>query len=454
MEITRRDQIRAELERVEAVLATTPAVDPARAITSEEFKARQRRVWDALDRAGFDAGFVFSDEHYNGDVPYLGGNTNITIEQVAGVVGPNGFHFIAGLEGGYVVEQLAPRAAAPVHKVEMLQLAGEDYPIDAERPEEVFEVACSKMPERIALLSPREVVPVMLIEFLRDVFGPESVVDAQEIYGQVKYEKSDAELALTRDASIIADAMMRAMLAVLKPGMRETQVAAWAYFVGRELGAEETGFDVMVTANTANRTLIGKALNRVIQPGDMVHLGVSPKRDGLTACVRRSVVALEPGQAMPAGRRYWLDVIKAAYQVGHEQFVVTARDNLPAYTIEKAIVDFLASKSDEVSRRVGRAVDLPNQKPYSCVHNSGYTECQEFFGAVTLASQEPLGEQIVSMLDVALRGCGSRWDEVVIPGMDYVVVENTFGKSGRCAECFNSLPEDCQSLVGSGLDDA
>ena len=453
MEITRGDQIRAELERVEAVLATTPAVDPARAITSEEFKARQRRVWDALDRAGFDAGFVFSDEHYNGDVPYLGGNTNITIEQVAGVVGPNGFHFIAGLEGGYVVEQLAPRAAAPVHKVEMLQLAGEDYPIDAERPEEVFEVACSKMPERIALLSPREVVPVMLIEFLRDVFGPESVLDAQEIYGQVKYEKSDAELALTRDASIIADAMMRAMLAVLKPGMRETQVAAWAYFVGRELGAEETGFDVMVTANTANRTLIGKALNRVIQPGDMVHLGVSPKRDGLTACVRRSVVALEPGQAMPAGRRYWLDVINAAYQVGHEQFVVTARDNLPAYTIEKAIVDFLASKSDEVSGRVGRAIDLPNQKPYSCVHNSGYTECQEFFGAVTLASQEPLGEQIVSMLDVALRGCGSRWDEVVIPGMDYVVVENTFGKSGRCAECFNSLPEDCQSLVGIGLDD-
>jgi len=453
MEMTRRDQIRSEFEKVEAVLAATPAVDLARAITPEEFKARQRRVWDALDQAGFDAGFVFSDEHYNGDVPYLGGNTNITIEQVAGVIGPNGFHFIAGLEGGYVVEQLAPRAAAPVYKVEMLQLAGEDYPIDAERPEEVFEAACGKMPDRIALLSPREVVPVMLVEFLRDVFGPESVLDAQEIYGQVKYEKSDAELALTRDASIIADAMMRAMLAVLKPGMRETQVAAWAYFVGRELGAEETGFDVMVTANTANRTLIGKALNRVIQPGDMVHLGVSPKRDGLTACVRRSVVALGPGQAMPAGHRYWLDVIKAAYQVGHEQFVVTAHDNLPAYTIEKAIVDFLASKSDEVSGRVGRAIDLPNQKPYSCVHNSGYTECQEFFGAVTLASQEPLGEQIVSMLDVALRGCGSRWDEVVIPGMDYVVVENTFGKSGRRAECFNSLPEDCQSLVGIGLDD-
>ena len=42
---------------------------------------------------------MFSDEHYNGDVPYLGGNTNITIEQMTGVIGPNGFHIIAGLEG-------------------------------------------------------------------------------------------------------------------------------------------------------------------------------------------------------------------------------------------------------------------------------------------------------------------------------------------------------------------
>jgi hypothetical protein len=127
------------------------------------------------------------------------------------------------------------------------------------------------------------------------------------------------------------------------------------------------------------------------------------------------------------------------------------RDNLPAYTIEKAIVDFLADKNDEVSRRVGHPVNLPDQKPYSCVHNAGYTECQEFFGAVTLASREPLGEQIVNMLDVALRGCGSRWDQVIIPGLDYVVVENTFGKYGRRAECFNALPEDCQLLVGSGL---
>ena len=452
MTSTRQTQRQEEFKKEQAVLAATPPVDPSRGITAGEFGTRQGKVWEALQQAGFDAGFVFSDEHYSGDVPYLGGNTNISIEQVAGVIGPDGFHFIAGLEGGYVVEQLAARASAPVHKVEMLQLAGEDYPIEADRPEEVFEAACGKIPQRIGLLSPREVVPVMLIEFLEQHFGRDSVVDAQEIYGRIKYEKSADEIALTRDATVIADAMVRAMMAVLKPGMLETQVAAWGDYVALELGGEQLGFDTMVTANTANRTLIGKALNRPIQAGDMVHLGASPKRDGLTACTRRSVVALAPGQPIPADHRYWLDLVQEAYGVGHEQFIVTAGDNLPGYTIEKAIVDFLASRSDEVSRRVGRPIDLPNQKPYSSVHNAGYTECQEFYGAITLASQDPLPERMVSMLDVALRGCGSYWDEIIIPGLDYVLVENTFAKSGPRVECLSSLPADCQPLVSSGLE--
>jgi Xaa-Pro aminopeptidase len=441
-------ELKKEMEKVAEVLEAAPPVDPTRSVSTEEFQLRQRKVWDALRRAGFDCGFVFSNEHYNGDVPYLGGNTNITIEQVAGVIGPNGFHIIAGLEGGYTVEQLSPRSGASVHKVEMLQLAGEDYPIDAERPEEVFAIACGKKPGRIALLSPREVVPVMLTEFLQAHFGKDCLTDAVELFAQIKYEKSDAEMALTKDATLISDTALRAMLAVLKPGMRETQLSAWGNFVAREMGSEELGFDIIVNANQSNRSIIGKALNRTIQPGDMVHLGVSAKRDGLAACVRRSVVALEPGQAMPPEHRYWLDLINAAYQVGHAQLTVTAEENLPAYTIEKAIVDFLDSQSAAVSRRIGRQIRLSDQKPYSCVHNAGYTECLEFYGAITLASQEPLGNQIVNMLDVALRGIGSRWDEVVIPDLEYVVVENTFGKYGRRAECLNTLPVDCQALVG------
>ena len=89
------------------------------------------------------------------------------------------------------------------------------------------------------------------------------------------------------------------LLAVLKPGMRETEVSAWGNFVARHLGAEEFGFDMVVNTGLANRSLIGKSLNNTIQTGDMVQLGIGPKRDGLASCVRRSVVMLEPGEKMP-----------------------------------------------------------------------------------------------------------------------------------------------------------
>jgi hypothetical protein len=52
------------------------------------------------------------------------------------------------------------------------------------------------------------------------------------------------------------------------------------------------------------------------------------------------------------------------------------------------------------------------------------------------------------MLDVALRGVGDRWDDVVIPGLDYVVVENTLGKFGPRVEVFNRVPVNVQALVG------
>ena len=101
----------------------------------------------------------------------------------------------------------------------------------------------------------------------------------------------------------------------------------------------------------------------------------------------------------------------------------------------------------------GRPIDLERLKPYTGTHNAGYTECQEFFGAITLDSEEPLGEQIVTMLDVALRGIGDRWNDVIIPGLDYIVVEDTLGKFGRTVEDFNrQIPRNAQPMVGNARD--
>jgi Xaa-Pro aminopeptidase len=438
-----------EAHIVSRILAQAPAIDKQKRVGRTEFEARQHKVIAALAEAGLDAAFVYSDEHYNGDVPYLAGNTNISIEPVAGVIGKNGFHVLAGLEGGYVAEQLGPRSGAPVHKVEMLKLADEDYPIDAERVEDVIEAAAGGKPRRIGLLTPRAVFPLGMYDFLVSYLGgPTGVIDAQEIYYKIKYEKSPLEMELIADASLICDEMIKAMLAVMKPGMLETQVAQWGYVVGQELGAEEMGFDVMVTAGEANRTLIGKALNRPILEGDVVHLGVAPKRDGLTSCERLSVVCTHDPSSITPEQHYWFDFVEEAYQVGLDAYRRVARESLPARLQEQALVDYFHSRQAEVERRIGKPVDLARQKPYTGTHNAGYTECQEFYGAITLGSEGPLGHRIVTMLDVAIRGFGSRWDDIVIPGLDYVVVERTLGKDGPDVEVLTRLPVNVQQWVG------
>ena len=437
-----------EARFVSQVLGRASTLDKTLRVESAEFRERQRKLIAALAEAQIDAAFVYSDEHYNGDVPYLAGNTNISIEPVAGVAGRNGFHVLAGLEGGYVAEQLAGRSGAPVHKVEMLKLADENYPIEAERVEDVIEEAAGGKPRTIGLLTPRAVFPLGIYEFLARYVGPSGrIVDAQELYYKIKYEKSTREMELTAQAGLICDAALEGMLGVLRPGLLESQVAAWGYAIAEELGAEEMGFDVMVTTGEANRTLIGKALNRPIGEGEVVHLGVAPKRDGLNACERLSVVCTRRPSGVSAEQRYWFEFVEEAYRVGLEAYRKVAREALPARLQEQALVDYFQSREAEVSARAGRKVDLARQKPYTGTHNSGYTECQEFYGAITLDSHEPLGQRIVTMLDVAIRGVGNRWDEVIIPGLDYVVVERTLGKDGPEVQVLTKLPENVQHLV-------
>lgn len=405
-------------------------------------------VQTALAENGFDVGLVFSDEHYCGDVPYLGGNTNITVEQVAGIVGKTGFHLVAGLEGGYAAEQLSPRSGAIIHKAEILQLADEKYPVAAESLDEIFKAANGgAMPQKLALLSPRQVIPAALVDNCTLLFGKENIFDAQELYWKIKYEKSPAEQALVKAASTIADAVMETLLKVLRKGLLETQVAAWGYFVARELGAEELGFDIMVGGGDANRTLIGKALNRKLQEGNYVHLGVGTRCDGLNACIRRSVILVPSPDQVTAEQKYFFNLVEGAYHTGYDAFCRIARENLPAKIQEQALVDYFAQHTEETSRRIEKKVDLVRLKPYTGTHNSGYTECQEFYGAITLDSESPLGNRIVTMLDVALRGIGEHWNDVRIPGFDYLVIENTLLKDGANVECTTKLPVSVQRFV-------
>ena len=439
--------------KVEKILARAPKVDKTLRVTMEEFKKRASDLYVKMGEAGLECALVYSDEHYHGDVPYLGGNMNLCIEPCAGLLGKNGFHLLAGLEGAYVSAQMGRRSGCAIHNAEFLKLADEEYPVEAEDIHDIIIDCCGRIPKNIGIFTPRAVLPVGVYEFFADIVGAENMIDAQEIYFKQKYIKSDREMELTKQAALIADVVMECMLAVLEPGMLETEVASWGYLAARQLGSENMGFDIMVTSGEANRTLIGKALNFPIKEGDYVHIGVSPTCDGLTACERCTVIATLDPETITEDQHYWIDFVEGAYRTGLEWYKKVSEENLPAKLQEEAVCKYFADRSEEVGQRIGHPIDMVLQKPYTGTHNGGYTECQEFYGAITLNSEEPLGEQIITMLDIAARGIGSKWDDVKIPGFDFALVEKTLGKYGKRVEVLNELPINVQKYVGRVVED-
>ncbi|MEM3079575.1 MAG: hypothetical protein QXF21_04580, partial [Thermoproteota archaeon] len=139
------------------------------------------------------------------------------------------------------------------------------------------------------------------------------------------------------------------------------------------------------------------------------------------------------------------------------EYCRVAKESAPPREQERALIEYFKSKTGEANRMIQRYYpgskpidDLSKLKPYTGTHNAGYTECQEFYGAITLDSYEPLDRQVVTMLDVALRGVGDKWDEVIIPGFDYWVIENTLGKMGDNVVNFNEkIPVNVQHMVGN-----
>jgi Xaa-Pro aminopeptidase len=478
-----------KLSKLEIIIEKSPRIDRYSSIPKEEFVERRQKIWKALlKEQNIDVAFAFSDEHYSGDVPYLGGNTNYSIEQVAFGLGPDPYTsgIIAGFEGVYIAGQLAKRAGIMIYPTESLQLADEKYPVEGFSLKDILETIAGRKVNRIGLLSPRQVIPDGVVANLEEIVGMENVVDTQIPFQKVKNLKSANEMRLIEDAGYITSLALRAMLAVMEPGMDETEVAAFGDMLAKWMGCERQGFQTMVGSDLACITMIGPALNRQIIEGEYMHLGTSYKRDGLTACCRRSIFSSNAG--ITPYREYFRKMVEDGFKVGFDAYVDIAFNNKPAKHQEQALIDFFNSKTDDLLNMVeavygrpsalllkeklfydipGITTGLARIKPYTGTHNSGYTECQEFYGAITLESEEPLEQQVVTMLDVALRGRGSKWlgeeFEQIIPGFDYWVVEDTLGKygnivknltgelqpGGKTVKGIGKIPVRVQSMVGN-----
>ncbi|MDR7419068.1 MAG: Xaa-Pro peptidase family protein [Armatimonadota bacterium] len=117
----------------------------------------------------------------------------------------------------------------------------------------------------------------------------------------VRAQKSPYEIACLRRGSQMADRVGERLRAYLRPGLREVEVAA---FVTRELlqeGAESARATCQSGVQRAGEPLAYPlASDRVLQPGDMVHMEINGQADGYLIDICRSTVI---GQSTPEQRK-------------------------------------------------------------------------------------------------------------------------------------------------------
>ena len=144
-------------------------------------------------------------------------------------------------------------------------------------------------------------------------------VDASEMVDRIKVIKSAEEMELIRRAALMQDGAMQAAFAALKPGMRDTEVAAVAQHYSQVHGSEN-GIYLCASMPLGKPAKFGQRhmQNRVIQKGDQIALLVEDSGPGgmFTELGRSCVVGKVPQEMKDElafcieSRKVTLDLLK------------------------------------------------------------------------------------------------------------------------------------------------
>ena len=405
-------------------------IDKNLEIPLSEYEERYIKVWKILEERKIDLGFFFWYREMPGDGIYLTGY-NPTIERASGVITPGKRPMLlAGPESGILSKEVGLNLQTEF--VNEFSIPDEYYE-GVERGDlgKIIAEYAGKI-KRVGYMTSEDQIPAKFMNFLHTFFGDVEVVDASDILEELRYEKSENEFKCMEQADIIACAAVRAMLAVAKPGMMESELAAVADFTVKTLGGCGYGFETIVNSADRCRTVIGPATNRVINKGELVQIGVSPSYVGYKGVCRRAFVMGERNET----QKKFFEVMNEGYRRAEAAIYEVAEKDLPSNVIDLAARDYFMTQ--EVDGDI-----MKNYHFYSTCHGTGLTECLEKM-VITPTKTDRYGKNVGIMLDL---GCYGHPNTDICGGC----VEDAFIKRGNKAFKCSDVPVDVQNLVGKSL---
>jgi Xaa-Pro aminopeptidase len=138
-------------------------------------------------------------------------------------------------------------------------------------------------------------------------FSCKTIVNGDDLVMRPRMVKSDNEIACMRTAALMSNKAMHHVIDTIKVGMSELQVRGLGVSKIYELGAENEAYPMWTLSGIGGDQAISRARQKIIEIGDLVHIGVGARYEGYASSIGRQVIMKEP-------KKWMLDAIDAAYE--------------------------------------------------------------------------------------------------------------------------------------------
>jgi len=171
-------------------------------------------------------------------------------------------------------------------------------------------------------------VSVEDMESLSKLLPGRRFVPASDILESVTAVKEEREIETIRTAARISDRVFQKILSLVKPGMRECDIAAEISYYHRKYGAEGDAFDPVVASGERSALPHARGSEKKIQNGDMLMLDFGCRYQGYHSDITRTIAVGKPSAKMKKIYHIVLDAQKKALDA--------VRSGVPARSVDTA----------------------------------------------------------------------------------------------------------------------